>query len=273
MSDNVIDHNMSAQDELHLFIFEGGSAEPLYVRKLEQNFMGGRISVKTVFYAEIYQLYELLKNEDFTLDIVNILKERSKKNAELLAGYTRDSFAYIYLFFDYDAHATKADDNKISEMLAFFNNETDNGMLYISYPMVEAIRHYKNMESFKELTVKCKRDNCPYKGDCEDVYACLKEPHYKTIVPTESRKQLTNINGYTREVWKELISAHVSKMNYLVNERFELPNKIESQELIFDKQLDKHILHKCPKVAVLSAFPVYVLDYFGADTLKKKLEE
>ena len=110
-------------------------------------------------------------------------------------------------------------------------------------------------------------------GDCEDVDACLKEPHYKTIVPTESRKQLTNINGYTREVWKELICAHVSKMNYLVNGRFELPNKIESQELIFDKQLDKHILHKCPKVAVLSAFPVYVLDYFGADTLKEKLEE
>ena len=94
-----------------------------------------------------------------------------------------------------------------------------------------------------------------------------------TIVPTESRKQLTNINGYTREVWQELIRAHVSKMNYLVNRRFELPNKIESQELIFEKQLEKHILHKCPKVAVLSAFPVYVLDYFGADTLKEKLEE
>lgn len=273
MSDNVIDQNMSSRNELHLFIFEGGSAEPLYVKKLEQNFMGGRISVKTVFDAEIYQLYELLKNEGFALDIVNLLKERSKKNAELLEGYNRDSFAYIYLFFDYDAHATKADDDKISQMLAFFDNETDNGMLYISYPMVEAIRHYKDMESFKELTVKCKRANCPYKDDCEDVDACLKEPHYKTIVPTESRKQLTNINGYTREVWKELISAHVSKMNYLVNGRFELPNKIESQELIFDKQLDKHILHKCPKVAVLSAFPVYVLDYFGADTLKEKLEE
>jgi hypothetical protein len=124
-------------------------------------------------------------------------------------------------------------------MVAFFDNETDNGMLYISYPMVEAIRHYKDMESFKELTVKCKRANCPYKGDCEDVDACLKEPHYKTIVPTESRKQLTNINGYTREVWKELISAHVSKMNYLVNGRFELPNKIESQELISQEIPDK----------------------------------
>ena len=221
MSDNVNEQNQSARSELHLFIFEGGSAEPLYVKKLEQNFMGGRISVKTVFDAEIYQLYELLKNEDFALDIVN---------------------------------------------------ETDNGMLYISYPMVEAIRHYKDMESFKELTVKCKRANCPYKDDCEDMDACMKEPHYKTVVPTESRKQLTNINGYTREVWQELISAHVSKMNYLVNGRFELPDKIESQELIFEKQLEKHILHKCPKVAVLSAFPVYVLDYFGADALKVKLE-
>ena len=34
MSDNVIDQNMSARNELHLFIFEGGSAEPLYVKKL-----------------------------------------------------------------------------------------------------------------------------------------------------------------------------------------------------------------------------------------------
>ncbi len=51
MSDNVIDQNMSARNEQHLFIFEGGSAEPLYVKKLEQNFMGGRISVKTGHYS------------------------------------------------------------------------------------------------------------------------------------------------------------------------------------------------------------------------------
>jgi hypothetical protein len=30
--------------------------------------------------------YELLKNDGFALDIVNLLKERSKKNAELLEG-------------------------------------------------------------------------------------------------------------------------------------------------------------------------------------------
>lgn len=262
-----------SNSELHLFVFEGGQAEPKYVEMLERNFLGKQIAVETIYDAEIYQLYEQLKNEDFALDIVNLLKERSQKNAERLNGYNRDSFAYIYLFFDYDAHATKADDDKLSEMLEFFDNETENGMLYVSYPMVEAIRHYRDMESFKTLTVKCKRRNCPYKDDCDEVEACLNEPHYKTFVATDCRIQLTNINSYSKEVWQELIRAHVSKMNYLVNDRFELPEDVESQQTIFDKQLQKHIDHKCPMVAVLSAFPLYVLDYYGAEGLKEKLEE
>ncbi len=47
----------------------------------------------------------------------------------------------------------------------------------------------------------------------------------------------------------------------------------ETQNTIFAKQLKKHISHKCPEVAVLSAFPVYVLDYYGVEGVKKKLEE
>ena len=205
--------------------------------------------------------------------MVELLKERNKENAELLRDYNRDSFAYIYLFFDYDAHSTLADDEKIEEMLKFFNNETENGLLYISYPMLEAIRHYKDMQSFKELTVKCKRANCPYMDECDEVEVCLKEPHYKNVSASECQPQLTNINKYTKEVWQELIRAHVSKMNYLIHDVFELPQQIESQSNIFSKQLEKHINHKCPKVAVLSAFPIYALDYYGAETLKKKLKE
>ena len=260
-------------NELHLFVFEGVRAESKYVDMLEQNFLGKRIFVKCVYDAEIYQLYKVLKEEDDDFDLVELLKERNKENAELLRDYTRDSFAYIYLFFDYDAHSTLADDEKIEEMLKFFNNETENGLLYISYPMLEAIRHYKDMQSFKELTVKCKRANCPYMDECDEVEVCLKEPHYKNVSASECQPQLTNINKYTKEVWQELIRAHVSKMNYLIHDVFELPQQIESQSNIFSKQLEKHINHKCPKVAVLSAFPIYALDYYGAETLKKKLKE
>lgn len=136
-----------SNNELQLFVFEGGRAESKYVEKLEQHFLGKRISVKCVYDAEIYQLYA---------------------------------------------------------------------------------------------------------SDC--------------------RPDLCNINKYTNDVWQELIYAHVSKMNYLVNELFAFPEKTELQNTIFESQLEKHIKHKCPMVAVLSAFPIYVLDYFGVNTLKKKLD-
>ena len=262
-----------SNNELQLFVFEGVRAESKYVDMLEKNFLDKRISVKCVYDAEIYQLYKFLKEEDPDFDLVELLKERNKENAELLQNYHRDSFAYIYLFFDYDAHSTLASDDKIKEMLEFFDNETENGLLYISYPMLEAIRHYKDMESFKNLTVKCKRANCPYKEECDEVEACMKEPHYKNVSALECQPQLTNINKYTKEVWQELIRAHVSKMNYLVNGTFDFPSKPELQSDIFNKQQEKHINHKCPEVAVLSAFPLYVLDYYGVETLKKKLNE
>ena len=264
--------------ELQLFVYEGNSAEPKYVDKLEKNFLGERIAIKCVYDAEIYQLYRQLKDDDFAIDIVSILKERSPKNAEILKDYNRDSFAYIYLFFDYDGHSTMADDSKIKEMLQFFDNETENGMLYISYPMVEAIRHYKDMESFQNSTAKCKRGKsfdamkCPYKEECETLDECLQEPHYKPLSASDNNPQLNNINHYNEEVWKTLIKAHVFKMNYLVNDSYSMPQNNEAQSTIFENQYTKYINHKCPKVAVLSAFPIYVLDYYGVEGLTKKLD-
>lgn len=267
-----------AHKELQLFVFEGIRTELRYVDKLEKNFLGDRIAIKCVYDAEIYQLYEEMKTDDFAVDIVSVLKKRSQKNADILKEYNRDSFAYTYLFFDYDGHSTMADDEKIAEMLSFFNNETENGMLYISYPMVEAIKHYNDMDSFRDLVVKCKRGKdfekmkCIYKNDCESLEECLQEPHYKTISAHSNRPQLNNINSYDYDVWQELIKANVYKMNYLVNGSYTMPKKIESQSAIFESQYAKYINHKCPKVAVLSAFPIYVLDYYGAECLKGKLD-
>lgn len=263
--------------ELQLFIYEGSSAEPQYIDKLEKNFLGEKIAIKCVYDAEIYQLYRQIKNDEFAVDIVNLLKERSKKNAEILKDFNRDSFAYIYLFFDYDGHSTMADDKKIIEMLQFFVNETENGLLYISYPMVEAIRHYKNLENFKDLIVKCKRGKkfkemkCPYKDNCDSIEECLNEPHYKTFSANDNNPRLNNINHYDANVWKELIIANIFKMNYLINDSYTMPKKIESQSIIFEKQYDKHINHKCPMVAVLSSIPLYILDYYGIEKLKNKL--
>ena len=79
-----------SNNELQLFVFEGSRAESKYVEKLEQNFLGERISVKCVYDAEIYQLYNSLKKEELDFDMIELLRERSKENAELLKDYIRD---------------------------------------------------------------------------------------------------------------------------------------------------------------------------------------
>ena len=245
-----------------LFVFEGRSSEELITNSLFKYLLTENQIVKCVFDAEIYQLYRKIDGDEY-LDIFNFIKNKNENNKSLLKNYDRDDFAEIYMFFDYDAHSTLADDETLKDMLEFFNDETSNGKLYISYPMVEAIRHIVDFDTFKELTVKCKRNNCMHKEKCEDKIECLASPHYKNVVSSESIPQLSNINGYTRDTWKDLIAVHLSKMNYIVNDEYKFPSKLESQLKIFINQLQKYVNKQCPSVAILSAFPIFVIDYYG----------
>lgn len=55
----------------------------------------------------------------------------------------------IFLFFDYDfqeSRLTLEENNRhIGEMLEYFNDETENGKLYINYPMVESVFYTKQL--------------------------------------------------------------------------------------------------------------------------------
>jgi len=245
-----------------LFVFEGERTEGIITKSLEKNILNDSSFIKCAFDAEIYQLYRELNDDDF-LDPFTLIKNRNAYNKKLLKDYSRIDFAEIYLFFDYDGHATHADDDKLKKLIAFFDEETDKGKLYISYPMVESVRHISDYNGFKDSTVKCKGKNCPYQDICEEKEACFEEPHYKFKVAKESIPQLSNINKYDGKVWKRIIEVHLKKMNHIVNDSFSLPKSIISQITIFSIQLEKHINKKCPEVAVLSSFPIFLHDYFG----------
>ena len=252
-----------------LFVFEGVTEDSI-VSSLERHFMGGAVAIKCAFCGDIYQFYRKLKEDDFSVDVLTLLKHRNKKNRSNLEGYSPDSFAYIYFFFDYDGHATKADDGKVAEMLEFFNNETENGKLFISYPMVESVRHYKDRKSFKDLVVKCKGQNCPNTLDCERSEECMSAPRYKTFVPTDSDLNAVKLNSPER--WKELIDAHLCKGHFVVDGGYSRPTELLVQSEVFRCQLEKYISQPCPVVAVLSAFPLFVQDYYGVSKLNEKLE-
>lgn len=235
-----------------LFIFEGGKTEDQIVSNLQKFFVNENTVVKCVYGAEIYQIYKDIVNDE-DLDTFNLLKERSLLNKEILNEFNRNDFAEIYLFFDYDGHSTLADDNKLKELLEFFKEETDKGKLYVSYPMVESLKHVSDFDDFKDLTAICK----------ENIL-------YKNIVHNTCLKTLSNFSKYDLHIWKQIISVHLMKMNYIVTDSFSMPDEIINQFIIFSRQLEKYITPHTT-VAVLSSFPVFLHDYYGNHTIKERI--
>lgn len=185
--------------------------------------------------------------QDEDLDVFSLLKNRITE----LKNYKKNDFSEIYLFFDCDSHATNASKEKLENLLEIFDDETENGKLYVSYPMVEALKHYKDSESFKNITAICSEN---YKKEINDF--C-----------NQNNISLIDFNQYDKTIWKGLITAHLYKMNYIINDDYSFPTQIYSQLEIFNHQKTKFI-DKNNKVSVLSAFPVSIHDYFGNEQTK-----
>lgn len=232
-----------------LFVFEGEKTEAQVKENLTNYFVNEHANIHCAYCSDIYQLHAKIA-EDEDLDTFVLLKKRPQ-NTEILSSYKRDDFAEIYLFFDYDGHATNAKDSKVKELLDFFDQETESGKLFISYPMVEAIKHISEAIDFKELAVNAK----------ENI-------NYKKIVSEECKSSLKDLTSLTYVNWLEIIQLHLKKMNYIVNGDFTIPKEHISQLEIFTNQLNKY-LNANSTVSVLSAFPIFLFDYYGF----KKIDE
>lgn len=235
--------------ETILLVFEGEKAEIGIFNKIKKFYFNNEKNsvVHASYVAEIYQLFKAVKEDPF-LDIVELLRKRNEKNAKSLSNIKRVNVSQIYLFFDYDNHATDATDEKIQNMLEFFNEETENGKLFISYPMVEALWHINNeSKSCYELcTVKTKIGK-----------------KYKNLVSIDSSfkdPRKIDIND-----WNFITLKTIKKANCIVNDTPEKPEYNEfmdiNQQVIFESQLEKFIPYQ--KIAVLSGIPLFIVDYFG----------
>ena len=96
-----------------------------------------------VFSNPIYELYEAYKNGEYD-DIVAYLRHFKGLNIEN-DKLSKNLFSAIYLIFDFEHHYQKYSDNDIIDILKVFSNETENGKIYINYPMVEAFYHLKGL--------------------------------------------------------------------------------------------------------------------------------
>lgn len=243
-----------------LLIFEGHT-ERHVTDNLKKYFLesNNNTLVYASFGHNIYQLSQEIQ-KDSGLDLFELVCEvidrRNDKNREIFE-IDRENISDIYLFFDYDPHTTNANNEDLLTMLSTFNNSNDNGMLYINYPMLEAVRHIKE-DNFDEITFTI-----------DDLV------NYKRFLTCRSNNLLVNVNEsfhnwglYTKEIWKKIIEINLGRANNLVNECNSLPEKIITQDALFECQKQKHIIPK-NRVSVISAFPLMLHNYYGSNLWKK----
>ena len=240
-----------------LFIFEGLKTERNIANNLAQFFIADDSTLIRASYGQnIYKLYADLAADD-GLDLLGLLCEQLRKRSRkqdddqaILELEGADAITDIYLFFDYDPHCTNADDSKLTEMLTLFCDSQDQGLLCISYPMVEAVRHHPG-EGAIALTCSTKalRD---YKG-------VLKQTDDNGVhLHTDSR--FYNWGAYALEHWRELSHTHLARGNDLVNDTPVLPDDQLEPSAIFQAQQHKHLPEQ---IRVLSAFPLMLHNYYG----------
>lgn len=247
-----------ADRDYKVFIVEGEAREPLIIDNISKVFFShGNIKIITLPVGQnIYMLWKKLKEDNFETDIIEVLREDHKELELQLTGLGRDDFSEVYLFFDYDGHQNNlgADDENdvLEQMLISFDNETENGKLYISYPMVEALRDF-------EVGACGKKDNCFVRAEELGNYKSLSAAH----------SAYSQFKMYNFEIWKDSIDVFSMRLSCLMEQANTISydkyiETISPQEIL---KLEKREIRK-NRVFVLSAFPEFLLDYFGVKLWK-----
>lgn len=246
-----------------LFIFEGAAYEPsLYDGIKSLFFPRSNDQVICSFCSSIYTFYKRLKDDygEFA-DVVDVLKIELKKTdpENELFKYKSADFESIYLFFDYDFYRDNLTKKnaQVRELLEYFNEETENGRLFISYPMIESIQYTKELPDSKFHNYIVKREDS--KGE-----------KFK-----KEAKVFCHYNGYAflkdADNWKHLVQQHVFKANYLTKNALSWPlDKDDVEQMsVFYAQLVKHVIPN-EEVAILNAFPLFLYYYFPTERFVSK---
>lgn len=242
-----------------LFVFEGGKAEPTVFESIAQLFLGNEQVVTVSCRYDLPTLYTNLRQNDYDLFRSLPLKENG---IDLPQGRRIDTlFSQIFLFFDYDfqnRRGVTVVNQILDEMLDFFDDETENGKLYINYPMVESLKYTKDMPDDDYWKYTVSRQVCAdhqFKALAEQfAYPAAKGYRFINLHQTAPNAIIAN--------WHSLIQQNASKANYIVRGKYQFPiakSDIE-QKAIFESQLSKYVRVN-ESVAILNSFPLFLFEY------------
>ena len=245
-----------------IFIYEGLKAEENLLQNLVKVFFSSKADISILNCpadGNIYMLWTRLKKDDFETNVVDVLKEMSTIAKERLKDFKASDFSEIYLFFDYDGHndnITKEYLRKdiLEEMLKTFNNETELGKLYVSYPMIESMR---------DIDAKTK--------DYKTLYLSLDEiVQYKQIVSSQS--EYNNFSRIDEKHWLIACKASYKRASLLAKYSSDCTydyfiHNLNQEELYFYQK--RNYICNGQLLCVLNSVPLFLVEYYGEEFWQK----
>ena len=236
-------------------IYEGESYERKIFDNIDENFFDGNIVPIFVPAGQnIFMLFQKMSEDDFETDIIEVIRESSQSGAESLEGYERDNFSEIYLFLDHDIHhgykklGIKDKSDILLNMIEIFDNETENGKIYINYPMCESLRDLKNKDICNRRCLNLINENKEYKR--------------KSSIESD----FTDMRKYSKNDWKLLSGWFVCRANCLINKVFTIPNYYKIFEDLTQMNIlvnQNELCIKDSKVMILNSIPLFLVEYYG----------
>jgi len=245
-----------------LIVLEGEQPERNIVARLQKAFPEELADlsedlVEYVYSSHIYGLYNKLKEDDGFSDVIEVLKELYPDD-EALQNTNREDISQVYLFFDLDIHKQPIEKScdQLNELVQFFDNETENGKLFLSYPMAEAINI-------------CDVENGLMSDDRKLFFIdkCI-DDGFKHFADDLNRDSQTICRANCRENWLIISKANYEKAKWLMHltseELFSVLDQMRQAAIL---QHQQKLIKQDNVVATLSAFPFFLLEYLGVEKM------
>lgn len=185
--------------------------------------------------------------DDFTideLDIIQVLKDYCKKE-ELRNGVLNAKYTDILFVFDFDPQDPRFKIDQLYKLMDTLSNSTDQGQLYINYPMVESAIDFESLPDPNYNNKTC---------DLKD----LKFSIYKNRV--KKGTILKNFDEINESNLHMILDQTINKMNYLTN------NNSKDYEYLL--KIENNILEKELKIYILNSSLLFLRDYNESTFLK-----
>ena len=249
-----------------LIVLEGEKPEENTLARLQRAFPEELADlsedlVEYVYSSHIYGLYNKLKEDNGFSDVIEVLKELYPED-DVLQNTNREDISQVYLFFDLDIHKQPIEKSckQLNELIKFFDNETENGKLFLSYPMAEAI----NICDIEKGLMSDDRklfslDKCADNG-------------FKHFADDLNRNSKTICRANSRENWLIISKANYEKAQWLMHmtaeKSFSVLDQMQQDAIL---QHQQKLIKQDNVVATLSAFPFFLLEYVGVGKIQRML--